>query len=108
MTCGFQPVEADLIVTTAPGAVDTRQHRSVGMTDGLTQICDADMIHDSTHIYEQRFTDRMVEIVEWSGTAWVEVLKITFDSFTATEFKYNVITAGANAVNYQLLRKVRG
>lgn len=106
-TCGFQPVEAEIVVTYAPGATDNRQHRSAGTTDGTNQVCDVDYL-ETTHIFEQRFTDRLVEIREWNGATWVTVLTATFDSFTATEFKYNVTVAGANAGSYQFHRKVRG
>lgn len=108
MTCGFQPVKAKIKVTFAPGANDTKIHMSEGTTDGTNQVCDTDTYHDSTHAFERRFTDRVVSIQEWTGAAWSEVLRANFDSFTATEFKYNVTVAGANAGNYQFHREVEG
>lgn len=103
-TVGFQPVEAELIVSPAPGAAIADVFLSRGDTDGTTHTCDTFTVNGSRR-YQQRYTDRLASIEEWNGSAWTEVFKITFDSFTATEFKYNVVTGNAN---YQVERIVRG
>lgn len=103
-TTGFQPVEAELVVAPAPGSALANIHFSLGRTDGTNQGCDSSAT-DTGHIFQRRYNDRMVSISEWNGTAYVEVFKITFDSFTATTFTYNVVTAD---VNYQVERIVRG
>lgn len=104
MTVGFQPVEAQLVVAPAPGTTFTNARRSLGITDGTNQVCDSDT-EETTRIFQRRYSDRMISISEWNGTAWAETFKITFDSFTATEFKYNVNVGNAN---FQVHRIVRG
>lgn len=104
MTPGYQPVRAKLTVRPAPGAAVTIRQASDGVTNGTNQICDSDTI-ETTRIYQRRFTDRMASIWEYTGGAWTEVFKITFDSFTATEFKYNVVTANSA---YQVMRETWG
>lgn len=104
MTCGFQPVEAELDVTPGPGTTFTTIYKSKGTTDGTNQVCDTNGSSGSNH-FQRRYTDRMISISEWNGSTWNETFKITFDSYTSTEFKYNVVTANAN---YQVHRKVRG
>lgn len=103
-TCGFQPVEAELRVRFAPGASTTNIRFSFGVTDGTNQNADS-FTTDGVDSYQQIFTDRMASIWTKSGGVWNEVFRIEFDSFTATEFKYNVVTASAT---YQVLRIVRG
>lgn len=105
-TCGFQPEEAELEVRFAPGASTAIARFSNGSTDGTNQ--NADSYHlAAARARQEIYTDRMASIWEWdSGTSsFVEVFRANFDSFTATEFKYNVTIANAN---YQVLRKVRG
>lgn len=102
--CGFQPEEAELIVRPAPGAVITDVYLSTGTTDGTNQNCDTFTVY-SARRRQETFTDRMASIWEWNGASWTEVFKITFDSFTATEFKYNVVIGNPN---YQVLRLARG
>lgn len=103
-TVGFQPLEAELIVTPAPGAAAADVYSSRGDTDGTTHTCDTFTVLGSRR-YQRRYTDRMASIEEWNGSAWVEVFKITFNSFTATQFKYNVVIGNAS---YQVERRVRG
>lgn len=104
MTTGFQPIEAELIVAPGPGTTFSSVKFSLGRSDGTNQGCDS-MTTDSGHLFQRRYNDRMVSISEWNGTAYVETFKITFDSFTATTFTYNVVTADAN---FQVERVVRG
>lgn len=103
-TVGFQPVEAELVVALGPGTTFTNIRFSLGRTDGTNQGCDS-MTTDSGHLFQRRYNDRIVSISEWNGSAYAETFKIAFDSFTATEFKYNVVTANAN---FQVERIVRG
>lgn len=104
-TPGFQPVRAKITVAAKSGG-QTYAHKSVGTTDGTNSVCDA-FYQDATRGKTDRYTDRLVSQWEWdTGTsAWVEKTKATFDSFTATEFKYNVVTAD---VNYQYFIEVWG
>lgn len=103
-TCGFQPVEAELVVRIAPGASTAVVRKCFGTTDATNQNADSET-HETTREFQQTFTDRMASIWEWNGTTWAETFRINFDSFTATEFKYNVVTANSA---FQVLRIVRG
>jgi len=104
MTVGFQPVKARLVARIAPGSDSPIIFRCEGNTNGTNQNGDT-FTAESTRVYQRTYTDRMISISEWNGSAWVETFKITFDSFTATEFKYNVVTANSG---FQLLREVEG
>lgn len=103
-TVGYQPTDATLIVRPAPGSALANIRKSYGLTDGTNIYCDSDTA-DTTRLFQRRYTDRMVSISEWNGTAWAETFRIDFDSFTATEFKYNVVTGNSA---FQVLRIVRG
>jgi len=105
VTCGFQPLAARITVGSKTGG-QTYAHKSVGVTDGTNQVCDW-WYQDATRGNTNRNSDRMVNQVEWdSGTsAWVTKTRSNFDSFTATEFKHNVVTADSN---YQYLIEVWG
>lgn len=104
MTVGYQPVRAVLTVRPSPAGSSPIRKASNGVTDGTNQICDSDTV-ETTRIYQRRFTDRMASIWEYTGGAWTEVFKITFDSFTATEFKYNVVIANSA---FQVMRETWG
>lgn len=105
ITCGFQPLGARITVSAQSGG-QTFAHKSVGVTDGVNQICDH-FYQDATRGKTDRFTDRLVSQWDWdAGTsAFVEKTRANFDSTTATQFKYNVITAN---LNYQYLVEVWG
>lgn len=102
---GFQPLGARITVAAKSGG-QTYAHQSVGVTDGTNTVCDS-WYQDATRGKSERYTDRMASQWEWdSGTStWVEKTRAGFDSFTATEFKYEVITAD---VNYQYFIEVWG
>lgn len=102
-TPGFQPIGARITVAAKSGG-ETYAHKSIGITDGTNQICDS-FFQDATRGKSDRYTDRLISQWEWNGAAFVEKVRVDFDSFTATEFKYNVVTAD---VNYQLLVEVWG
>lgn len=96
ITVGFQPI--GVRITTGPnGGSESAAHQSVGVTDGTNSVCDS-LFQDATRGKSDRFSDRLVSVWEWNGAAFTEVCKATFDSFTATQLKYNVTTAN---VNYQ-------
>jgi len=100
-TTGFAAAAFRLKVIPSPGAASPIVFESDGSTDGTSHYCDTKTV-ETTRIYQERFTDRIASIFEWNGTAWVETLKVQFDSFTATEVKYNIITANSG---YQLCRE---
>lgn len=105
LAVGFQPIRAKITVSAKSGG-QTYAHQSVGVTDGVNQFCDA-WYQDATRGNTDRFTDRLVNQWEWDsgGAAWVIKTRANFDSFTATQFKYNVITAD---INYQYFIEVWG
>lgn len=103
-TCGFQPVKARLTARIAPGSASTIIYNAEGTTNGTNQDATT-FTSEASRNFQQTYTDRMISISEWNGAAWVETFKVTFDSFTATEFKYNVVTANSA---FQLRREVEG
>jgi hypothetical protein len=105
-TVGFQPKGARILIGTVSGGETDLIHESDGVTDGINQICDS-FLHDNTGLsFQDRFTDRLASHYEFDGSGNPdEVVKVIFDSFTSTEFKYNVITANGN---YQLRVEVWG
>lgn len=103
VTVGFQPYRAKITVSAVVGG-DTNAQESVGTTDGTLEICNA-WYQDATRGKQNRFTNRMVNVYDWNGAAFVDKVVATFDSFTATEFKYNVTTADSN---YQFMIEVWG
>lgn len=99
ITCGFQPLAAEIICGGDPAGTQTSiNHLSIGTTDGTNQVCDSWALDTANHAKQDRYSDRLVSVWKWDvGTsAFVEEVKATFDSFTATEFKYNVTTGNAN------------
>lgn len=105
-TVGFQPLGAMIIAVPAPGTTMTEKQFSQGYTNGTVHTCDSEYV-DASRTRQQRYTDRLTSIYKWnSGTATYDhKLHVEFDSFTATEFKYNVVI-GDSA--YQLLVVVWG
>lgn len=88
-TIGFQASRIRFVAS--PGTSSTSVVReSEGLCDGTTQICDSKTI-DSQR-FQQRYNDRLCSISEWNGVSWVEIFRVNFDSITATEVKYNVVT----------------
>ena len=97
ITVGFQPLGAELIVGGDPGSVASVMRLSMGQTDGTNQVCDS-YFADGSRGMSDRANDCLVSLQRWdSGTStYVEDTRAEFDSFTATEFKYNVTIANAN------------
>lgn len=105
ITTTFQPVEVELVVTDAVGTSAAAIKRSEGVTDGTNNHADAFSVYSSVAPFEERFTDRIASIWEWNGSAYTEVFKATFTSWSATGVVLNVVTANAN---YQVAYKIRG
>lgn len=98
INCGFQPTGARITVG-ASGNNDTNAQMSVGITDGTNQICDA-WYQDASRGKQDRVSNKLVNVWDWNGSAFYNPSQATFDSFTSTQFKYNVTTADSN---YQYL-----
>lgn len=107
ITVGFQPVAAEILVGSDPGSTQVGFRQSFGITDGTNSVCDSAFIDTAAHSKQDRYSDRLVSLWKWdTGTlAFVELTKATFDSFTATQFKYNVVTPD---VNHQYRYRVWG
>jgi hypothetical protein len=97
ITCGFQPTRARITIT--KGTASTNLHQSVGKWDGTNQITDT-IATDGVNAYSDRFTDRMAALYNFVAGLPNLLTRVNHDSVTATEYKYNVITAN---VNCQLL-----
>lgn len=100
----FQPVEVELVLTNSVDTSGTEVRRSEGVTDGTNYHADAFSVYASNR-FQERFTDRLASVWEWNGSAWTEVVKITFTSWSATGVTLNVVTTN---VNYQIAYKIRG
>lgn len=101
---GFQPISARITAGNKTGVADNCARKTTGVTDGTNQICDVEYL-DTTSGYTDRFSDRLVSVRERVAGTITEVVRANFDSFTATELKYNVTTAN---VNFQFLIEVDG
>jgi hypothetical protein len=101
---GFQPQCAKITVGSQFGTTNTVARFSTGRTDGTNQF-NHSLFADGTGRQTVSKADRMVSVWERQSGTLVEVLRVNFDSFTATQFKYNVTTANAN---YQLDIEVWG
>lgn len=104
ITPGFQPQEADITVSSQFGTTNTTLKYSYGSTDGTAQFNDS-LFVDGTGRQCRSTTDRIVSVYERISGTLTEVLRVNLDSFTATQFKYNVSIAN---VNYQLKIRIRG
>jgi len=106
ITTTFQPVEVELVVTDNIGSAGSSIVRSESVTDGTNFTCDA-FTHwsDTVQPFSERFTDRVASIWEWNGSAYAEVFKVTFTSWSATGVTLNVATANSS---YQVSYKIRG
>lgn len=97
ITCGFQPTRAKITVS-CNGSGDDIARQSVGVTDMTNQICDTFAVDAGSNFsYGDRFSDRMVGFYDFDGSGNPVVLtRANHDSATATQYKYNVITANVN------------
>lgn len=97
VTTGFQAHKINIKVCAVSGG-DTHAQVSEGKVDAVNnvQICDT-WYQDATRGFQpDRYTDRVVSVIGWTGAAWVELVKITYTGVTATAIQYtvNTITAG--------------
>lgn len=101
---GFQPLLARITVGSQFGTTNTVVRYSVGRTDGTNQF-NHSIFADGTGRQTVSKNDRLVSVWERISGTLTEVVRVNFDSFTSTQFKYNVITANSN---YQLDIEVLG
>lgn len=94
VTPGFQPIGARITVSSA-GTSQAVGHFSQGITDGTHQCFNSTFSDVNGSSSWQGITKMVSHYERVSGTL-TEVLAISFDSFNATQFKYNVGTANVN------------
>lgn len=99
VSVGFQPVGMRITVGQKVGTAQGFAHKSVGIADGTNQFYDA-FFEDTTGGKTVSGSTKLVSHWERVTGTITEILTVTFDSFTATEVKYNVTLAN---VNYNLL-----
>lgn len=87
---GFQPTWATFRVTGKSG--DTVSHVSLGSTDGTNQNCGSTYM-DTTGGASFDVNTKVVSHFERSGGTITEVLSASWDSWTATGVKLNVLIA---------------
>lgn len=104
ITCGFQPVSAKITVSAQFSTTDSVLHKSEGWTNGTNQFYNT-IFSDATGRQTISGSSKMVSHYDRVAGTITEVVNVTFNSFTATQFKYNVNTANAN---YQLFVEVWG
>lgn len=104
VTPGFQPQRAKITVGSQFGSTDSVTHMSSGWTDGTNQFYHS-LFADGTGRQTISGSNKLVSHFERVSGSITSVLDATFNSFTATQFKYNVNTANAN---YQLYVEVWG
>lgn len=91
---GFQPLAARITVGAKSGSSAVNQ-RSEGNTDGTQQFFLSNY-SDSTSDQSKEGSDRLVSQYERVSGTLTEKVRVNLDSFTATQLKYNVVTADAN------------
>jgi hypothetical protein len=96
-TVGFQPTGARITIGAKDGATQTWIQKSMGLTNGTSHVCLSEW-GDTTAGLKSKKDISGVLVSQYDKVAgvWTEVLAAAFDSFTATEFKYNVTTGSAD------------
>lgn len=105
ISCGFQPTALKITVGAKNGS-DVTAHQSVGQCDNSGYSTCNTFFQDGTGSKTFAYTDRLVSIRERVAGTVTEVGKATFNSFTATQAKFNVTVAAGT--NYQYHVEVWG
>lgn len=97
-TPGFQPAGARITITAQDGSTpQTWIQRSVGTTNGTDHYTEIQYGDVTTGLKSKNDTTCIASHYDKISGTWTEVLRATFDSFTSTQFKYNVTVAGSTA-----------
>lgn len=103
---GFQPIEARITLGAKDGAVQTWLQKSEGVTDGTSSVCLSQWGDITAGVKSFKdITGTLASQYDKVSGTWTEVVHANFDSFTATEFKYNVTAANSN---FQFIVEVWG
>lgn len=95
VTVGFQPIGMRMTVGQKDGATDTTTRYAWGVTDGTNQFS-VTTFRDGTGAQTTTTASKLLSVFDRSGGVIAEVVQVTFNSFTATQVKYNVNTANVN------------
>lgn len=94
ITCGFAPVAMRITVGAKSGSTAAGQ-LSVGSADGTRQVYDS-VFSDTTGSQSKSGINKIISHWERVSGTLTEKVAGTFDSFTATEGKFNITTADNN------------
>jgi hypothetical protein len=101
ISCGFQPVGMRITVSAKNGS-DTVSHMSIGQVDNTGyQTCNTTYT-DTTGGQTTKYTDRMASVLERVSGTITEVSRANFDSFTATQAKFNCTVSAGTAYQYHV------
>ena len=92
-TVGFQPAGARITIGAKDGGTYTWIQNSRGTTNGVGHVCFTEYGDISTGLKSKNDTSVLASQFDKVSGVWTEVISAAFDSFTATEFKYNVTKA---------------
>ena len=95
ITCGFQPVAMRITVGAKSGLATTTNQKCVGTADGARQNY-VSTFSDSSFNQTKDSNDKMIRHYENVAGVLTEVVTGTFDSFTATQGKFNLSLANSN------------
>lgn len=99
ITCGFQPTGMRITAGHEFGVSETCAHQSTGVSDGVDQFFNT-FYQDTTGGKTEDGDTKIVSLYDRVSGNITEVVAASFDSFTATQGKYNVTTAD---VDYNLM-----
>lgn len=104
LTTGFSGKLVELKASGYFGGTDPTAHTSLGWSDGVRQNCDSTFADGSLHS-SKKVTNKLLSLWENQSGVLVEVLSISFNSFTATQVLFNVTIGNPS---YQVSIKVLG
>lgn len=102
ITCGFQPVGMRITACSKNGTATTTLQKCVGTADGTRQNYISTFVN-ANFKQTKDSNDKMIRHYEDVAGVLTEVITGTFDSFTATEGKFNLsLTSNLYALQIEL------
>lgn len=105
ISCGFLPVAMKITVSAKSSVGDSYLHTSVGQCDNSGYSTCASTFADTSGFSTRRATGKLVSHYERVAGTITEVNSAIFDSFTATQAKFNVTNVSSQ---YQYFVEVWG
>jgi hypothetical protein len=99
-TPGFQPKWARITIAAKGSTPQMWIQRTAGKTDGTNHFSETMYGDTSSGLTSFNGINHLVSQWDKVSGIWTEVCRAEFDSFTATEFKYNVTVAGSSAASF--------